>query len=441
MSTTVYRADVVDTPISPFDHPDALRAETDVALVVTDGQIVRRGPFAEVRASVPAAPVVDLRGGLLLPGLVDTHVHFPQVRIIGGLGVPLLDWLDQRALPEEARLADDDYAAGVAADFCTGLARCGTTSALVFGSHFAGAVDQLFTAAEHTGLRVTSGLVVSDRMLRADLLTDPARSLDEGRALLERWHGRGHLRYAVTPRFSLSASDALLAACADLVQAADRVWVTSHINENGAEIDTVATLFPASEHYLDTYAEHGLVGPRTVLAHNVHPLDAELALLADSGAWIAHCPTSNAALGSGLFPLRRHVDAGARVALGSDVGGGTGFSLFKEGLQAHFTQQLQGPDGYPLTPAHLLWLASRAGALALGLDDVAGDLSQGRAFDAVWVRPRPGTTMAIVLDHASDLADALARIFTLGTSADVARVWVGGETVVDEQLEPSKISP
>lgn len=437
--TTLYRADVVDTPVNPFTDPDALRAESDVCLAVDEGRIVRRGSWTAVAPEFPDAEIVDLRDGLLLPGFVDTHVHYPQVRIIGGLGLPLLDWLDQRALPEEARLADPGYAQEIADDFCAGMVRCGTTSALVFGSHFAPAVDALFATAEEAGLKVTSGLVVSDRMLRDDLLTDPARSLGEGRALVERWHGRGRLRYAVTPRFSLSASDALLDACAELAAAADGIVVTSHINENPAEIATVAELFPGSRDYLDTYDRHGLVGPRTVLAHDVHPTEPELARLAQTGAWIAHCPTSNAALGSGLFPFRRHVDAGVNVALGTDVGGGTGFSMFKEGLQAHAAQHVQGDAGYPLAPAHLLWLATRAGALALGRGDETGDLGEGRAFDAVHVRPRPGTTMKIVLDHAVDLADALARVFTLGSSADVDRVWIDGELAVDashDQFHP-----
>jgi guanine deaminase len=169
---------------------------------------------------------------------------------------------------------------------------------------------------------------------------------------------------------------------------------------------------------------------RSVFAHNVHALDLELDLLASTGAWVAHCPTSNAALGSGLFPFRRHVEHGARVALGSDVGGGTGFSMFKEGLQAYFMQQLLGADGLGLTPTHLLYLCTRAGAQALGLDDRIGDLRVGKEFDAVWLRPVEGSTLAVVLKHASDASDALGKIFALATPADVARVWVGGDQVV-----------
>ena len=366
-----------------------------------------------------------LDGGLLVPGFVDTHVHFPQLRAIGGLGMPLLDWLERCALPEEAKFADRAYARAVAAEFLDGLIASGTTSALVFGSHFAPAMDELFGAADRRGLNITSGLVLSDRILRPDLLNAPETALADSADLILRWHDRGRLRYAVTPRFSLSASDEMLDVCAQLL--GKGVWFTSHVNENVAEIATVAGLFPGARHYLDTYRRHGLVTERSVFAHNVHPDDAELAMLAEHGASVAHCPTSNCALGSGLFPLRRHIEHGIHVALGTDVGAGAGLFLPKEALQAYFIQQLLGTAGLGLTPVHLLWLATRAGALALGLDGRVGDFGVGKDFDAVWLRPAPGSTLAINFRHASDVTDALARFFALGTQADVAGVWLKGQ--------------
>jgi guanine deaminase len=420
---TLFRATVLDTPQNPFTG-GALRAESDAGLLVRDGAIADRGAFAALAARYPVDEVVDLRDGLLLPGFVDTHVHFPQVRAIGGLGMPLLQWLERCALPEEARLADRSYAEAVAADFVDGLVRAGTTSALVFGAHFAPAVDALFVEASRTGLRVTGGLVVSDRLLREELLTTPQRAYDEGLALARRWHSTGRTRYAVTPRFSLSCGDGLLDSCRSLLSDVEGVFVTSHVNENDLEIATVAGLFDGCG-YVDTYDRAGLLGRRSVLAHNVHPTDVELRCLADRGATVAHCPTSNAALGSGLFPLKRHLAAGVRVALGSDVGAGTGFCLLKEGLQAYFVQQLSGGDGVPLAPAHLLYLATAAGAEALELADV-GDLGVGRRFDAVWLRPSAGSTLAVALRHAADADDALAKAFALGTPGDVAGVWVDG---------------
>ncbi|RKT77125.1 guanine deaminase [Terracoccus luteus] len=426
---TLYRATAFDTPGSLTPTGVSLRAEEDAGILVEDGVITARGGFDGVAASHPGHDVVDLRPGILLPGFVDTHVHFPQVRVIGALGMPLLEWLDRCALPEEARLADTGYAQQVAGEFVRGLASSGTTTALVFGSHFATAVDALFTEADRVGLRVTAGLVVSDRSLPEGLLSTPERTYDEALALSRRWHGRGRSRYAVTPRFSYSASDDLLDACASVLKDAPGTLFTSHVNENPAEVAAVARLFADAQDYVDTYDRHGLVGPGTVLAHNVHATDRELSLLASQGASVAHCPTSNSALGSGLFPLRRHVEHGVHVALGSDVGAGTGFSLLKEGLQAYFMQQLLGADGLALTAPDLLHLATRAGALALGVGEQVGDLEVGRQFDAVWVRPRADEPLDVGLRHAASAEDALAKVFALGTPTDVAGVWVGGDRV------------
>jgi guanine deaminase len=420
----VFRGTFLDTPTSPFTGGQ-VRAESDLALVVEDGVIVAREPFSATYHHEDE--VVDLREGLVLPGFVDTHVHFPQVRAIGGLGMPLLDWLERCALPEEARLAEPTYAASVASDFVSGLARAGTTTAMVFGSHFAGAVDALFTEAARVGLRVTSGLVLSDRILREDLFTTPDRAYEEGLELAKRWHGQGRTRYAVTPRFSLSCTDGLLESAGALLGDLPDLWFTSHLNENVEEIEGVRQLFGCD--YATSYERAGLLGPRSVLAHNVHPTLPELISLAHHGAAVAHCPTSNAALGSGLFRLDSHLALGVRVALGSDVGAGTGFSLFKEGLQAYFIQQLLGREGHKLSARHLLHLATAAGADALGLSSVIGDFSIGKEFDALWLRPSSGCTLDVALRHADSSEDALAKAFALAGPADVAGTWVAGEPV------------
>ncbi len=433
---TLYRAQVLDVPRDPFRGGE-LRSDSDCGLLVADGAIAERGAFAAVRARHPDEPVVDLRPGLLLPGLVDTHVHFPQLRAIGAFGMPLLEWLERRALPEEARLADVGYARAVAGEFVTALADAGTTTALVYGAPFAPAVDVMFEAASARGLRIAGGLVVGDRHLRPELHTTPQRAYDEGRALASRWHGVGHNRYAVTPRFSLSCTDELLASCAALHEEVAGSWLTSHLNENQAEIDRVRELFGCG--YLESYDRHGLVGPHSVFAHNVHPADIELKLLAARGASVSHCPTSNAALGSGLFPLGRHLAYGVAVSLGSDVGAGPGFSLFNEALQAYFMQRLSGADGVPLTAAHLLYLATGAGADALGLGDQIGDLSAGKQFDALWLSPPPGSALAVGLTHAADPDDALSKVFALATPADVRAVWVAGTRVADKEVAISEM--
>jgi guanine deaminase len=247
---------------------------------------------------------------------------------------------------------------------------------------------------------------------------------------MDRWHGRGRLRYAVTPRFSLSCTDAMMEACGALVAdgPAD-VLFTSHVNENPAEIQAVAELFPWSRDYLDTYERFGLVGRGSVFAHNVHASDDELGRLAAADASIAHCPSSNAFLASGIFAMARHCAHGVRFGLGTDVGAGTGLSLFKEGLMAYHVQMVRA-GGELIGPAHLLYLATRAGALALGLDDEIGDLSPGRSADFVLLRPPVDGTLHAVLRQSPSPEATLGALFTLAREDCVAEVRVAGEAVL-----------
>jgi guanine deaminase len=427
--TTIVRAQVAHTPRNPFVDDHALQAFSDGAVAFHTGRIVACGPWAEVRSSFADADVLDARDAILLPGFVDCHVHFPQIGVIGALGLELMEWLQSVALPEEARLADDAYAALVADRFVRGLARNGTTTALVFGSHFVGAQDALFSAAEAVGLRVASGLVVSDRGLIPALEVSPEAAVEASRGLIERWHGRSLLRYAVTPRFSVSCSEELLSACGELAGSVPGLLVTSHLNETLGEISLVKDLFPWASDYLETYERFDLVGGRSVFAHDVHAGESEVRRLAGAGAAVAHCPSSNAFLGSGSFPLRRHLDAVVRVALGTDVGAGTGLGILKEGLMAYQVQMLLGSDGVQLGPAHLLWLATGAGASALGLSDEVGALSPGLSADFVLLRPPEGSTLEAVLERADSVDARLGALFALAREESVVEVRVAGRVV------------
>jgi guanine deaminase len=427
-SPELLRAPFFHTPANPFHDARALVCHEDGGLLLRDGLIAASGDFATLRAAHPHVPVTDWRGGFVLPGFVDTHVHFPQLRILGGLGRTLLDWLEHVALPEEARMADVAYATGTAERFVHALAAHGTTTALVFGSHFGPATAALFDAADAAGLRVISGLVVSDRYLRAELHQSPREAHRDSTELVRRYHGRGRLLYAVTPRFALSASEPMLEMCASLLAEHEGLRVQTHINESVAEIAEVPRLFPWSADYLGVYERFGLTGARTVLAHDVHPTDRELERLAAGGTSISHCPSSNAALGNGIFPLRRHVDAGVLVSLGTDVGGGTGFGMLKEGLQAHLMQRVS-TDGMNLDPARLCYLVTKAGADAVGLGHEIGDLQPGKAADLVYVRPPAESSLAEVLSRSQSMMESLAAIFTLAGPESVREVRVAGDVV------------
>ena len=434
---------LVDVPTDPFaawsgdearsgppPGDDALRVVEDGAIAVDDaGRIVEVGPAATVRPRYPGAEVAAT-GGWWLPGFVDAHVHYPQLAVVGIMGLRLLDWLRERTWPHEARFSDADFARVEAERFLAALARNGTTTAMVFGAHQATAMDAFFAAADASGLRVTSGLVLGDRELPAGLTTEAPRALAESRRLIERWHGRGRLRYAVTPRFAVSATDDLLAACGELLRdGPSDLWFTTHLNETPEEIAYVGDAFPQAHDYLDVYDRHGLVGPRSVFAHDVHPQDRELTRMAQAGAAVCHCPGSNHFIGSGLFPLARHLAAGVRTALGTDVGGGPGFSLLREARLAYETQMLLGADGVRLGAARALWLATAAGARALGLGDSVGDLTPGKRADLVHIVPRDGSTLAERLDRANGVLDAVGALIALAGEADVDGTWVDGRAV------------
>jgi guanine deaminase len=428
----LFRAAVFHTPENPLllevNDRRGLICHEDGGLLVHEGRVAACGEYTDLRNANPGAATVDWRGGFILPGFVDAHVHFPQARIIGAMGRTLLDWLDAVALPEEARMADGKYAAATAELFLRALVSHGTTTALVFGAHFADATAELFEAAGASGLRVVSGLVLSDRLLRPDLHVTPKRAHQESATLIERYHKRGRLLYAVTPRFAYSTTESMLEVCQQLMSEYPDVLLQTHINESTAEMGELKRLFPWAADYLAIYERYALSGSRSVMAHNIHPTPSELERFADAGTAVAHCPGSNAALGSGCFPLRRHVDAGVTCALGTDVGGGVGFGMLKEGLHAYLMQRL-APDPQVLDAAGLLYMATRAGAEALGFEKDIGDFQPGKAADFVHLRPPKGSVLDAAVTHAGDPKQALAALFTLGGSESVREVRVEGTVV------------
>ena len=285
-----------------------------------------------------------------------------------------------------------------------------------------------------------SGLVLSDRNLRPELERTPSQCFEESETLLKKWHKRGRLRYAVTPRFSVSCSEAILEVCGALMRQYPDVFFQTHLNENSEEIRLVGELFPWAQDYLATYERFGLVGPKSVFAHNVHVTDGELSRLANAKASVAHCPSSNAFIGSGLFDMARHVKHNVPFALGTDVGGGTGFSLLKEGLMAYQTQMLrstyssthEGEAGYPLSPVHLLYLATQAGADVLSLGAEVGSLAAGKSADFVLLRPPEKSTLAEVLAHSPSAEASLGALFTLAREDCVREVYLAGKPKLSE---------
>ncbi|WP_164016447.1 guanine deaminase [Pyxidicoccus trucidator] len=321
-------------------------------------------------------------GTVLLPGFVDTHIHFPQTRMIGSASGPLLTWLERSVFPEEGRFRERAYAEQVAVEFCDALIAQGTTSASIFSSSHPEATDALFAELSRRGLRAMAGLTLMDRGAPPAVLREAPAALEACETLIERWHGHdeGRLRFCVTPRFALSCTSELMRGAGRLAER-HGLWMQTHLSENREELRATAAAFPGSADYLGVYEDHGLVGSRSLFAHCIHLSEGEWERMARRNAVVAHCPDSNFFLGSGCMPLRKATERGIRVGLGTDMGAGRTFSLRRVAASAYDAALvLQSP----VTPEELLWRATAGGALALGLEGV-GRIAPGYEADLVAV--------------------------------------------------------
>lgn len=362
---------------------------------------------------------------LITPGFVDTHLHAPQLEMIGSYGGDLLEWLNRYTFPTEAKFSDPKHAEMVARVFFEELLRNGTLCALIFSTIHYRATDIFFAEAERRGFRAIIGKTMMDRNAPAALLETPRQSFEESHALLQKWHKRGLLRYAITPRFAPTSTPELLEAAGQLKREFPDAYVHSHISENRNEVQWVHDLFPEAE-YADVYDRYGLLGERTVLAHGVHLSEEELELLARRGTRVAHCPNSNLFLGSGLFRLHHTLDAGVVVGLGTDIGAGTTPSMFTTMSDAYKVQQVQGVS---LTPFHLWYLASLGGARALSMDGESGSLETGKSADFLLLDLKSTPLVALRSERASSIEDLLAGLIFTGDDRVVRECWIAGRMV------------
>jgi guanine deaminase len=423
---TALRGTVVTCRDDPFltDPDKAFAVEPDGAVICRGGVIEAVGP-ARLLASIPAGSVTDYSGCLIAPGFIDTHVHYVQTGMIASHGKQLLDWLERYAFPAEIEFRDAAHAAAMAAVFCDELLRNGTTTALVFCAVYPQSVDALFAEAERRGMRIAAGKVLMDRNAPEALRDTAQRGYDESKALIARWHGRGRNHYAITPRFAGTSTPAQLDAAGALWREHPDVLVQTHIAENRREIEWTAQLFPERKNYLDIYDHHGLIGRRAVLAHGIHLGEDELCRCHESGTALAHCPTSNLFLGSGLFRIgaakdpRRPVEVG----LGTDIGGGTSFSLLATMGAAYQIAQL---NGRTLSAIEAFYLATLGGARALALDDRIGAIAPGRDADLVVLDPDATPLMKLRNARAESIADRLFALMVLGDDRAVRATYLAG---------------
>jgi guanine deaminase len=399
----------------------------DGLMVVEDGRIKALGEAKALLPSLPAGVQVrEYRDALITPGFIDTHIHFPQTGMIASYGEQLLDWLNTYTFPTEKQFADKAHAADVAAIFLKELLRNGTTTALVFGTVHKESVDAFFEAAQALDLRMIAGKVLMDRNA-PDYLTDTAESgYADSKELIERWHGKGRLHYAVTPRFAPTSTPEQLELAGKLYAEYPGLYMHTHLSENRKEIEWVKELFPERKGYLDVYDHYKLIGERSVFAHGVHLCDDECKRLAETGSAVAFCPTSNLFLGSGLFDLQKLEEHGVRVGLGTDVGAGTSFSQLQSLNEAYKVMQLQGKK---LDPFKSLYLATLGGARALYLDDKIGNFQAGKDADFVVLDYKATPLLDYRLQQAKSLPEKLFALTILGDDRTVKETFAAGRSV------------
>jgi guanine deaminase len=395
-----------------------------LVLIAGDGRIEAAGPAAELLPRLPAdAQVAHHPGALIMPGFIDPHIHYPQTQVIASYGAQLLEWLEKYTFVEEQKFADREHAARNAEFFLDELFRNGTTTACAYCTAHPVSADALFTAAGKRNAGVIAGNSVMNRNGPPGLLAPAASAIADSRELIKRWHGTGRQRYAVTPRFAITSTDAQLAELGALLNEFPTVLMQTHLDENLDEIAAIKKLFPNDASYTAVYDRFGLLGPRSLMGHCIHMEDSEVALMREAQAVAVFCPTSNLFIGSGLFNYERLRAAGVRIALATDVGGGTSYSMLRTAAEAYKVMQLQGQNLPALSAFDLM---TRCNAAALNLDGEIGVIAPGAYADLVVLDARATPAMAHRMEVARNLEDELFVLMTLGDDRAVGQTYVAG---------------
>ena len=416
---------LADPATVPLDQ--AYQYIEDGLLIIEDGLVKTVGEAEQLLPTLPAhCSLTTHNNSLLMPGFIDTHIHYPQTEMIAAYGEQLLEWLEKYTFPTERQFADPAYARDIAERFLKELLRAGTTTALVFGTVHKASVEAFFEACEERNLRMIAGKVMMDRNAPDYLLDTVESSYQDSRALIEKWHGRGRLRYAVTPRFSATSSEQQLAKAGQLLRENPGVYMHTHLSENKDEIAWVDALFPQCKNYLDSYDQSGLLGRRSIFAHCIHLEDEEWDRLAQTQSGIAFCPSSNLFLGSGFFALSQAQEKSINVGLGTDVGAGTSFSILQTLNDAYKVLRLRGEQ---LSPFKGFYLATLGGAQTLDLDDTIGNFESGKEADFIVLDKSATPLMEFRMEKCKDLFEQLFVFSMLGDDRAVSQTWSAGVQV------------
>jgi len=433
LETRLILGDILDCVGDPAEFGEhATRYFSPGALLLQEGKVVEAGMADDIQqkyATLLAQPntqIKDHSQQLIIPGLIDTHIHFPQTEMIGAYGEQLLTWLEKYAFPAEQKFNDSHYAASIADLFLDELIRNGTTTALVFGTVHPESVDALFSQAQQRRLRMIAGKVMMDRNCPESLRDTAVTGYQQSKQLIEKWHGVDRLSYAVTPRFAPTSTPEQLASCGKLLQEYPGVYLQTHLSENRDECQWVSELFPNCEDYLAVYEAAGLVQKRSVFAHGIHLSERELSSLSQHQAAISHCPTSNLFIGSGLFDLQASEQHKVTVAMATDVGGGTSFSLFQTFNEAYKIQQLQGNK---MSAFKGLYMSTLAGAKALDLEGTIGNFMPGCEADFLILDNAPTPFLAFRLAQCQTLEERLFTLMMLADDRCISETYIMGNSI------------
>lgn len=403
---------------------DSYSYEEDGALLISNGKIEERGPYSVIASNAPTGTeTIDHRPHLIVPGFIDTHIHYPQAQVIASWADQLLDWLNDYTFPAELKFADKTHGKRIAKEFFDALLSHGTTTAVAYCSSHPNSVDAYFEEAEARDMLMIGGKTMMDRNAPADLCDTAQGSYDDSKKLLEKWHGRGRAHYAVTPRFAITSTPAQLEAAGSLLKEHPELHLQTHINENHNEISLTKELFPEAADYLGVYEGFGLLGPRSLLGHCIHMNERELGVMRETGSVAVFCPTSNLFLGSGLFDKARLEASGIRTAIATDVGGGTNYSMLRTLDEGYKVLQLQRQRLHPLT---CFYWATLGNAEALSLSDRIGTLDAGTDADVVVLDARATRPMALRMETVETLSEELFVLQTLGDDRAIVETYVAG---------------
>jgi guanine deaminase len=427
----LYKGDIFYFTGAPGESKDAYEYIPNGALVIAEGKILETAPYELLKAKYPSIRETDYSGHLLMPGLIDAHVHYSQTEIIGMYGKQLLDWLNGYTFPAEQGFSSAEHAVYIARAFVHDLLQNGTTTCVAYPTTHPTSVNALFQVASEYNMRLITGKVLMDRNAPEGLTDKSTRGEKESRDLIERWHGTGRNSYAITPRFAITSSPEQLKMAARLHAEYPNTYIQTHLSENREEIVSTLNLYAGLSDYLEVYERAGLITDRTLLGHGIHLSDSELKRLAAAKAIIAHCPTSNLFLGSGLFDMQRANEAGVQTVLATDVGAGTSFSMFKTMAEAYKVQQT---TGYPIPVLETFYKSTLGTAKALKLDHKIGSFRPEMEADFIVVNCAVTPTQQLRRDYLVrtgkwTIENQLFGLQTLGDDRNITATYLMGQKV------------